>query len=140
MIFICTLIFFFCSAVCLGHSQFRETLILFHRCKVLHCINIPWLIQLLMYRHLGYFQYFAITNNSAINICICMFILLEFCLQGKFLEVELLDQKIVLNRCEIIRYCQNPLQGWCTSFHSHQQSMRISISHNFFNRMCCHAF
>ena len=36
------------------------------------------------------FQYFELTNSAAMNV---IFILLGFCIRGKFLKVDLLDKK-----------------------------------------------
>lgn len=73
-----------------------------------------------MYRHAGYFQQFEITNNAAMNnlVHVC------FCFAGVApSEVDLLGQKVILNRYGAIIYCQNPFQRCCTS--SNQQCMRI---------------
>lgn len=41
------------------------------------------------------FQYFAITNNAAVNnLCMCIFVLLGMYLQGEILEVRSLDEKV----------------------------------------------
>lgn len=114
--------------------------ILFHMCKRLHCTNIPQLIQPLMSRGSGCCQYFKLTNSATTNNHVhVIFILLGFYIWGKFLKVELLDKKVVLNRCAMICYWCGPLQRCCTNFHSSGVFSYKAISHGFFSRMCSHA-
>lgn len=51
--------------------------------------------------HSSSFRYLAIITNASMNFCIYISVLLEVCLQGRFLKGELLSQKANAQFCEM---------------------------------------
>lgn len=80
---------------------------------------------------------FNLTNNDAMNnLYVYILELLEVYLQGKFLEVGLLGQKIMCTRtCVLNIHCEILCEGY-TNLHSHQQGRRVPVSLQPANKMC----
>lgn len=88
----------------------------FSDCKVFHCMNSMLYLVSPLLTHIWWFPMFSVTNSAAVNILVhvslCTF-------QDKFLEVELLDQRLRAFSL-LIDLSNCPPQTW-QSLHAHQR-------------------
>ena len=100
ILYICYFVLCFLYLIHLRNHSISLHWDLSHFLLGIHCAKSVWLCyslfnQYFIFGHVGHLQYFAKTNSDREkNTSVCVFILLELDLHGKFLEIRLLDQKV----------------------------------------------
>lgn len=116
--------------ICIMFSKFIPIVawIIPSYCQIIfHCMEMPlFFIHASADGHLDYFHFLAIVNNSSMN-SFCVNIHFIFISPGHIPRSRIAGSS-VNSMYNILRTCQTTFQSGCTTFHSHQQGIKVLLS------------